>query len=107
MLHHAAAHDHLCIVDEARDRPGILGVERGLAGARVEAIDVEQRGIAPVRRDEHAVGTPRIERLHIDARALVRRKVDLLAAAVRIGREKMEVLVTAGVLQVQHAGAVG
>ena len=76
----------------------VLDHERALAGRDVEVVEVHVLRVAIVDRDRDRAGLAHRQPGHLDARALVRREVGGLAAAV--GAEQVEVLVAGVVLLV-------
>ena len=106
-LPHRVPQPVVVVGEVAREALGVLLDERALAGDEVDAVDVVQLGVAVVHADEHLVRHPLAEVDDVGARVLVRRQVERLAAG-DVDPEQVEVLVAAGVAQVQqHVGAVG
>jgi hypothetical protein len=98
---HRRAHHQVVIGKPTVHAAGIDGVQSDGAALEVDAVDVHQRALAQVHRDQDLSGEPRIGGDDFRADALPWRQVADIAAG-KIHREDVRVLVAVGILTVEN-----
>ena len=104
---HGPANDEPVVLCPSADRSGILSIERRDAALQVDAVDVEDVGVALVRRDEHLIGKARIDGFDVRTHLVAERRDISRRARLDIRLIDVEIFVAALVLLVENVLAVG